>query len=538
VSPPSTPNIEVATQILASLGQGGGADPARGDGEALSRSLRACSRDQLLGFARQLGISGVTKLAKDPLAGRVAAALDALRTPVAGSEAAEVSEGATGALLPAKFDLGHEVTDTPAPENIPWGYGMDRITAMSVDPKKLFVYWEVTDASIEAARKNLGPAGAGAWLNLRVYDISGRLFDGTNAHSYFDEGVDRAQRHWFFEINKPTSTACVELGMKSAEGYFVKIARSGRVDFARDAPEGDGAVEWLTVRTATGPAGAPVHGGAPIPDGYGRVGGALGGEGADGWQSWSEGAGFPAPGGVTRETQDGYEWRESVGESYQSELGRYEWLGPVHRSEWTAGPFTYPVDVPSLLEKHESGTISMRSENGTVHVVYGPWQVVIRGAGARAERRVLATWEYRRTVEVQGGFERLEHAGWWEPVAPGASEMRYIAGGASERRWLGASELLMRGGSEVYMLGASERLLRGASERLYRGASERMYRGASERLLRGASERLYRGASERLVAGGGAANLGGSENRLGGSENVARTGGTSVEPMSYPRPER
>ena len=27
---------------------------------------------------------------------------------------------------------------------------------------------------------------------------------------------------------------------------------------------------------------------------------------------------------------------------------------------------------------------------------YGPWQLVIRGLGARAERRVLGTWEYRR----------------------------------------------------------------------------------------------------------------------------------------------
>jgi hypothetical protein len=511
----------------------------------LSRSLRACSRDQLLTFARQLGISGVTKLAKDPLAGRVAAALDALRTPVAGGEAAEVSETTTGPLIPSKFDLGPEVTDAPMPQNIPWGYGYDRVTAMAVNPLRLFVYWEVTDAAIEAARKNLGAGGADAWLCLRVYDITGRLFDGTNAHSYFDEGVDRSQRHWFFEIGKPTSTACVEVGMKSSEGYFVRIARSGRVDFPRDHAQGGNGVEWLTVRTASGWAGAPVEGGAPIPDGFGRGGGALGGEGDHGWQGWNENAGFPVPGGVTRETENGYEWRESVGESYQSELGRYEWIGPVHRSEWQAGPFSYPVDAPSMLETHESGTISMRNENGTVHVVYGPWQVVIRGVGARAERRVLATWEYRRTIEVQGGFERVEQGGFWERVGPGASEWRYVARGASERSWLGSSELLMRGGSEVYMLGASERLMRGASERLYRGASERMYRGASERLMRGASERLYRGASERLVAGGGEARIGGSEGRLGGSEKVMRSGaglpsgnGTVPDPMGYPRSER
>ena len=85
--------------------------------------------------------------------------------------------------------------------------------------------------AIAAARAGLGPAGERAWLNLRVYDITGRLFDGTNAHSYFDHRVERHERQWFFAIDKPTSTACVEVGLRSEEGYFVKIARSGRVEF-------------------------------------------------------------------------------------------------------------------------------------------------------------------------------------------------------------------------------------------------------------------------------------------------------------------
>ena len=118
------------------------------------------------------------------------------------------------------------------PQDIPWGYGHDRVTAMVVDPMRLYVYWEVTDdRDRRRARAASGPAGERAWLNLRVYDITGRLFDGTNAHSYFDHRVERHERQWFFVIDKPTSTACVEIGLRSEEGYFVKIARSGRVDF-------------------------------------------------------------------------------------------------------------------------------------------------------------------------------------------------------------------------------------------------------------------------------------------------------------------
>ena len=65
---------------------------------------------------------------------------------------------------------------------IPWGYGRDRLTAIAVDPDRLFIYWEVRDESIDAARERLGPAGARAALVLRVYDTSGRIFDGENAH--------------------------------------------------------------------------------------------------------------------------------------------------------------------------------------------------------------------------------------------------------------------------------------------------------------------------------------------------------------------
>jgi hypothetical protein len=226
------------------------------------------------------------------------------------------------------------------------------------------------------------------------------------------------------------------------------------------------------------------------------------------------------PGGVVRQTDGGWEWREVEGQSLASEIGAVEWSGPVDRSEWQAGPFTTPVDAPTMLEQHESGEVSMRVQDGVAHVVYGPWQVVIRGTGARAERRVLATWELRRTIEVAGGFETYGagESGRWEPIAPGASELRVVPAGASERRWVGASELLVRGGSEVYMVGASERRFRGASERLFTGASERRFRGASERLQRGASERRLGGASERTFEGRGAASVGG----LGGSENSSR----------------
>jgi hypothetical protein len=236
------------------------------------------------------------------------------------------------------------------------------------------------------------------------------------------------------------------------------------------------------------------------------------------------------------------------------------------RTEWESGPFTYPVEAPEgSIEVTDNGEVAVRTEGGRTHVMYGPWQVVIRGIGARAERRVLGTWEYRKQIAVEGGIERLATYG--GGFAPGSSEWMLM--GASERAWMGASELLYQGGSELWLMGASELLFAGASERgsiwmggseyRFRGASERRlggateirFAGATERMFAGASERMYAGASERMLGGASEAFFGGaSERRLGGASE-RRLGGASegvvrrAEPQltydpnsPYPRPPR
>jgi hypothetical protein len=560
--PALTSGPDLVAQILTLMG----GDPGAPVPEAL---FRRASRKQLLDCAQRLGLNGVSKLVKDELAQRVQSTFDALRpshppaaTPAPGATSDAPSENAP---FPPKFDLGPDAEVEPMPDNIPWGYGDDRVTAMAVDPDRLYVYWEVTDEAVQAARSGLGHAGASAWLNLRVYDISGRLFDGTNAHAYFDHRLERHDRQWFFGINKPSSSACVEIGLRSDEGYFVKIARSGRVDFARREPAPGGPLEWLSVRAggnvihapeSSSPEGAPTTAatassgapsGDPGPSGSPAGGGTAPGAAPAGWEDWTEIAGFPTP-GAPRTFGRRWSWQESAGAEWAGEAARVEWAGPVLRTEWQAGPFTYPIEVPSTVEIRDLGEMSTRTENGRVHVMYGPWQVIIRGLGARAERRVLGTWEYRRQVAIAGGSERTASAA--GKLAPGSSE--WMTAGASERVWLGASELLARGGSELWMLGASEvrlggaseTLFAGASERLLRGASELSFAGASERLLRGASERTFAGASERLHAGSSERlTAGGSERSFAGASErsqPAPAGETPEDalPSLYPAPDR
>ncbi|MGB8931633.1 MAG: DUF4912 domain-containing protein, partial [Anaeromyxobacteraceae bacterium] len=333
----------------------------------------------------------------------------------------------------AKLALGPGASEGAPPATIPWSYGVDRITAAAVDPDRLFAYWEVTDPAIERARAALGEGGADAWLVLRVYDTTGLIFDGTNAHGYFDHAVDRATRQWFFQVGKPTSTAFVELGMKSTEGFFAKIVRSGRVDFPRREAAAWSDPEWMTVRPWSGEI-AGVHRepggshGAPRPQ-------------ADAASHALE----PLPLWTLRDPhavheivlrhllESGWErveWSEVSGEGGVALEGRIEWESPRVLTSWEAGPFTYPVEIEAPRREEWEGRGYAYRAGGVTHVVEGPWRVVIRGLGAHAERELLGGWEIHRSWSVHGGRELRAGPG-RVVLRAGASEQ--VAAGASER---------------------------------------------------------------------------------------------------------
>jgi len=364
-------------------------------------ALQQRTRRQLLAWARPLGLTGLHRLTKEALASRLGDALARLGVTLAGP-----AQEPSRPVRPQKFDLG-QPPERALPEHIPWGYARDRVTAMVIDPDRLYVYWEGTDDGIARARAGLGSGGAGAWLNLRVYDVTGRIFDGTNAHTYLDHTIARDDRQWFFTVGKPTSTAVAEVGMKSAEGYFVRLARSGRADFPRRGPAAPGPIDWLTVRTAAGPVEPPLSGTPPVA---------------------GPAAGVP-PAAATLPAH-------------------FEWRSPVLHTSWETGPFAAPVESPAYVEEHHAGTVTVVARNGRTHVVYGPWQVVIRNLGAWAERRVVATWEMTCTWTSAGN-----HA----PLPAG--------GGAHAVFLVGASEVLYAGASERGLPGASEHRLGGSGER-------------------------------------------------------------------------
>ncbi len=524
---------------------------AEADGDAPRwpmESLVRHTRERLVEAAKLLAVTGYSRLRKEELAGRL---LPALRELTA--RAASVSKGRGGKTAPAskngaraaaevaevfeeeiaasKFDLGPEAKE-PREAHIPWGYAHDRITAMAIDPDRLYCYWEVTDDAIEATRERLGPGGPTAWLNLRIYDVTNRIFDGTNAHAYFDIRVERSDRQWFVTLNKPTSTQVVEVGLKSYEGYFVKITRAHRVDMPRKAPAPSAPVEWLTVQPESGEVEGASSPHLPPQDGGPGSTSASDAPPAETAQGGEvRGFGDAAPIAASLPPAASVHYTSVASHTWLSRSERFEWAGPVHRTSWHAGPFPLQVEAPGRIEERFEGAATIYADEGGGRVVYGPWEVVIHGLAGWAEGRVVGQWQVYKSWPTESG-----HDTWTtEPPPPPATVRQFnrtlatSPAGASERWWGAGSEQRLGGASELYRLGASEQRLGGASEQRWAGASEVRLAGGSEQVWGGGSELSYLGGSERIHLGGSEArlNAAGASEHLGGSE--ARLGHSSGE---------
>jgi hypothetical protein len=135
----------------------------------------------------------------------------------------------------------------PAPkaEDLPLSYGEDRIVLMVRDPYWVHVYWEVTRESLLKARRSLGEEWREAGSVLRVYDITGVDFDGTNSNSFFDIEISGGATNWYVNTQVPNRTYCVEIGLLSRSGTFVALARSNPASTPRDVPSDITDEEWM-----------------------------------------------------------------------------------------------------------------------------------------------------------------------------------------------------------------------------------------------------------------------------------------------------
>ena len=128
---------------------------------------------------------------------------------------------------------------------LPRAYGRDRIVLLPRDPWWVFTYWEITPATRVQALRALGTEAEGARELLRVYDVTFITFTGDNAWRSFDVELPPGADHWYLNVGRPAASYCVEIGLASAGGRFLPLARSNAVTTPRATPSPDTTVRWV-----------------------------------------------------------------------------------------------------------------------------------------------------------------------------------------------------------------------------------------------------------------------------------------------------
>jgi len=102
-------------------------------------------------------------------------------------------------------------------EALPAEYGESEFFMIVIDPILIFLDWEIVPG-------NRLPADLS--LCVRIYDVTGITFDGTNAHGYIDIDLEGLTGSGYCEIGMQGREIIAEIGFIDAQGVFIALMRS------------------------------------------------------------------------------------------------------------------------------------------------------------------------------------------------------------------------------------------------------------------------------------------------------------------------
>lgn len=134
--------------------------------------------------------------------------------------------------------------------NIPAAYDKTYIRALPRDPYWLFIYWEVTQQSIEKVKNSMGADKFNSAKSvLRVFEVAGTDTVQSNQTNYFDIEINKYANNWYLKVSQPGRTFLIKYGLLATDGTFYEIVQSNLVQTPRDNVSDSIDEEWLTSST-------------------------------------------------------------------------------------------------------------------------------------------------------------------------------------------------------------------------------------------------------------------------------------------------
>lgn len=134
---------------------------------------------------------------------------------------------------------GDHAPEATAPAELPEAYGKTRLSALVRDAEWIFAYWEFSPETRRTFKLDDQEGSRG--LTLRLYDITGIDFDGTNAHSHTDVPIGTLANSWYLHVPASGRHYIVEIGLLTNTG-FTTIARSRPVQMPANSISDSG--DW------------------------------------------------------------------------------------------------------------------------------------------------------------------------------------------------------------------------------------------------------------------------------------------------------
>ncbi len=137
--------------------------------------------------------------------------------------------------------------DRPDPgrlRDICWEFGASfperpsgtRVILAASHPRLGYVGWNVEQSAIDALQAGQADRFAGARYVIRIYDVTDVVFDGSNAHSFFDVAIEGLGGRYYTPIPQGDRNLMAEIGFAFSDGSFHALARSLPRWFDRDRP--------------------------------------------------------------------------------------------------------------------------------------------------------------------------------------------------------------------------------------------------------------------------------------------------------------
>lgn len=139
----------------------------------------------------------------------------------------------------------HPFDPFETPIEPPGAYLKDRSVLLVIDPKFVYVYWELKAETFEMGKNSIGQDSE---LVLRIYDVTALdTFNGENAHHSWDIPIHSTCGAWYVRLEHADKTLVLDVGLKNSSGLFYTLLRSNYASVPRNNMAKTDKIYWMTV---------------------------------------------------------------------------------------------------------------------------------------------------------------------------------------------------------------------------------------------------------------------------------------------------